>query len=83
MNWVNRRRFLLSCAALFGIAALPLEGRGAGDDEIFVQTAETLSPVLLGYQKVDQRDCVRHEPCFTPSSAFPLSIKWLTPFWEQ
>ena len=33
MNCIDRRRFLLSCAGLFGIGALSPELRGAGDDE--------------------------------------------------
>jgi hypothetical protein len=33
MNYIDRRRFLLSFAGLFGIGALSPEFRGAGDDE--------------------------------------------------
>jgi hypothetical protein len=33
MNCIDRRRFLLSCAGLFGIGTLSPELRGAGDDE--------------------------------------------------
>jgi hypothetical protein len=33
MNCIDRRRFLLSCAGLFGIAGLTPDLRGAGDDE--------------------------------------------------
>src|ERR1700745_2853547 len=33
MNCIDRRRFLLSCAGLFGIGALSPELRGGGDDE--------------------------------------------------
>jgi hypothetical protein len=33
MNCIDRRRFLLSVAGLFGMSALSPELRGAGDDE--------------------------------------------------
>jgi hypothetical protein len=33
MNRIDRRRFLLSCAGLFGVAALSPQLQGAGDDE--------------------------------------------------
>src|SRR5260221_942153 len=33
MNRIDRRRFLLGCAGLFGMTALTAELRGAGDDE--------------------------------------------------